>query len=171
LGGMGWRGALLVLLIVVAPVAPWQAQLRVWGLRPEVTPLLGVLQANWGPRAGDIWTALSSMVSDPARFNYLWPGAAALAALALIASPRRWAQALPLVLLVAAQVAGAGAAYLLTPNDLAWQLQTSADRVVFQWAPPLVLLMTIYLGILVESSPNVVDVTDPSSGERTPLLG
>jgi hypothetical protein len=41
-------------------------------------------------------------------------------------------------------------AYVVTPYDLAWHLQTSADRVVFQPALVALLLGTIYLGLLLD---------------------
>ena len=57
------------------------------------------------------------------------------------------------VALVAAQVGVAVVAYLVTPFDLAWQLGTSADRVIFQAVPLALLLGTLYLGLLLDRAP------------------
>src|SRR5205823_2629970 len=47
-------------------------------------------------------------------------------------------------------------AYIVTSHDLAWHLQTSLDRVVFQPTLVVVLLGTIYLGLLLDRrSPEV----------------
>lgn len=170
-GRSGVRSALMVTGIEVLLVLPWQVQLRAWGLRPEFSLSLDLLLANWPVRFAAIWEGLSGMAGDTVRFNLIWPVFSLLAGAAFAVSRSRWVATLPLALVSLTQIGAAFAAYLLTPNDLAWHLRFSTDRVVFQWVPLLVLLMTIYLGILIERHSETVAVTNPESEERTPLPG
>src|SRR5207247_7762870 len=59
----------------------------------------------------------------------------------------------PLLAVLAAQLAAAVAAYVITPNDLAWHLATSADRVLFQSAPLALLVVAHCLGAVLEGLP------------------
>ena len=121
MGRSCWPG-----VIAAVVVLPWQWQMRVFSLAPELAG--GSVQ--W-ERVGVVWEALG-----------LW----------VVFAPLLFALNRPVTLVLVAQLGAAFIAYLMTPNDVQWHLRTSADRVVFQAVPLAVLLASFGLGRLLESS-------------------
>lgn len=140
--GAGWSAAVFVL--------PWQWQRQALGLVSEFQPTWSTLPAQWAVRHGFIWDSLTALITNPMRFNYLWPVMPLLGLAAFLFAPRRWLATLPLLILLSAQIGVSVLAYVVSPNDLAWHLKTSADRVVLQSVPLALLLGTLYLGLLLD---------------------
>jgi hypothetical protein len=143
----GWVGAGAVAGLVLLP---WQGVKAAYHLTGDLPISWAAVQAQGAARLPTILAALLAPALDPARFNLLWLVLPVLALGALLVAPRRWLATLPLLLLVAAQVAAPILAYISTPHDLAWHLATSADRVVFPPALIALFLGTLYLGGLLD---------------------
>ncbi len=108
------------------------------------------------------------MIADVDRFNHLWPVLPLLGLAVLVFAPQRWLATLPVLLLLLGQVTADVVAYLITPNDLTFQLTTSADRVIFQSAPLALLLGTTYLGLLLDERR---DIRNPLEFVPSPRRG
>ena len=148
-----WTGLAGAAAVAALALLPWAWQRQAWGLPSDFAPTWAGIEANWAARSGPIGDSLRALATDPARFNQAWPLLPLLAVGALLFAPRRWLVTLPVLALGAAQVGAAVVAYLVTPNDLAWHLRTSADRVLFQSVPLALLLGTLYLGLLLDRPP------------------
>lgn len=138
MGRSFWAG-----VIAAVVVLPWQWQRVGYGLEAELAR--GVLQ--WD-RLGVVWEGVSAVALDVSRFNYLW----AILPLLGVAVVSRRVSWWPVMVLLLGQLGAGFMAYLMTPSDVGWHLRTSVDRVVFQGALLGVLLMTVCLGSLLESS-------------------
>ncbi len=167
LGGIGMLGGvvatrrslprrnLLFAVILIGLIAlPWQVERRVLDITGDLNPTWATLTGLMGARVGPIWNSLSAAVGDLNNLLLLWPFAPLLCLGGLLVAPRRWLRTLPVLGLVAVYAAAVVSAYITTPHDLDWHLRTSAGRVVFQPALVVLLLVTIYLGLL-------LDRTDP----------
>ena len=135
-------------IAAAAVLLPWHLQREALGLTSEFHPSLLAIVTAWPDRIGPITQALTALLTDTARFNHLWPVLPLLALAALVFAPQRWLTTLPALLLLMVQATADVVAYLITPNDLTFQLTTSADRVIFQSVPLALLLGTIHLGLL-----------------------
>lgn len=131
---------------------PWQIEKWVVGIKGDLEPTIGAILANWQDRLDVVLRNLIFYASDISVYNVIWLMVPLLVVSVLIFKPRRWLAALPLLLVVLAQVAGTVAAFLATPHDLTWHLGTAAARLVFQPVLVLLLLGTIYIGMLLEPS-------------------
>ena len=144
---LDWLGAGAVAGLVLLP---WQAVQAAYHLTGDLTITWAAVQAQGAARLPPISQALLAQALDPARYNLLWLVLPLLGLGALLVAPRRWLRTLPLLLLIAAQVGATVLAYISTPHDLAWHLQTSADRVVLQPVLVALFLGTLYLGLLLD---------------------
>jgi hypothetical protein len=144
------RNLALGLLLIGGIVLPWQIERRVLGISGDLNPTLDALIGLAGTRLGPIWDRLSAEVRNMNNLLLLWPFAPLLGLGGLLVAPRRWLRTVPVLSLVGVYALGVVAAYLTTPHDLTWHLNTSADRVVFQPALVVILLATIYLGLLLD---------------------
>ncbi len=145
-----WVSALGALGCLLLIVLPWQLQRQALGIDGEFSPTVDLILANWPARSGLVWDAFLRLMVDPQRFNVLWLMFPLLGVAALAFAPRRWLEVLPLLALWGAHVMGMVLAYVVTPNDVTFQLATSADRVLFQTAPLMALITTMYLGMLLD---------------------
>lgn len=95
-----------------------------------------------GARHAEVWSAWARVLADGAA----WGGTGLVVLLGVVAwglarprpARRTW---LPAVALFAVMLAGEYVVYLGTPNDLAWQLRFSADRLFLQLAPAALVLL------------------------------
>ncbi len=150
-----WQGLLLAALVAV----PWQVEKTIYGISGDLQPGLSALLQNWQERIGTILRNLGYYASDVNLLNLVWPLLPILSLAVLLFAPRRWLITLPLLLLIAAHLAGTLVAFITTPHDIVWHLGTAADRLVFQ--PILVGLLagTIYLSTLLEREVKEADAT------------
>ncbi len=136
-------------------IVPWQFQRVVWGIKGDMNPTLEGLMQNWDSRSGLVLGRLLSNMGDVRLLGLLWYLLPLAVLGALVFAPRQWLKALPLLLLILAHFAGVIAAYITTPHDIIWHLNTSADRVVFQASPLAVMLGVIYLSSMLDRTAGV----------------
>lgn len=145
-----WAASIGALAAVALFLLPWQVERSLLGLTADVQPSWDKIQAQWGVRINPVLNGLIEIATRPNRLYLIWPALPLLAGGALAFTPRRWLATLPLVLLVAAQLAAGVIAYIVTPRDLDWHLRTAADRVIFQPSLIVLFLGAIYLGLLLD---------------------
>ncbi len=141
-----WQAVPVMGLMIV----PWQIQRVVWGIKGDMNPTPTGLMQHWDSRSGLVMQYLLSNTWDAHQLGLLWHllPLAGLGALAF--APRQWLKALPILLMIVAHFAGVIAAYVTTPHDIIWHLNTSADRVVFQASPLAVMLGVMYVGCMLD---------------------
>ncbi|TMC54738.1 MAG: hypothetical protein E6J20_02040 [Chloroflexi bacterium] len=144
---------------VLIPVLAWQVYARVHGFNSDVLTkahpswTVGVLTSRAHTIALFFWHLMNRLD------DYPWLAAAWIVSTALTALSRY--RRLTLVWGVfSAQAIVLGLALLLTPNDVSFELNTAADRLVLQLAPSLVLL----LGLALRELPRR-NVAEISAGE------
>ncbi|HKP54453.1 MAG TPA: hypothetical protein VJ183_17590 [Chloroflexia bacterium] len=142
---IGWSVGLVALIVV-----PWQVERQVLGLVNSLQPDWAAAQADPVGRTATVLGGLFARAADPLHFNLMLPVLALLCVSALYFAPRQWLSTLPLFVAVGAHIGTAVLFYVATQYDLAWHLSTSSDRVLFQSALVVLLMSTIYLGMVLD---------------------
>lgn len=145
-----WSQAFAMCLLPALIIIPWQLKKGTLGFESEMRPDLAVIQANWSQRIGPIVQALAGSIPFPARNSWGWALMPILSLGSLVFSARRWLVTLPVLAIVVMHLSAALVAYIVSPYDLEWHLRTSTTRVMFQITPILMLLATLYLGLLLD---------------------
>ena len=143
----GRVSAVLVLLILL----PWQVEVRLLGLQSDLHPSLPLVLTNFPGRIGPILERLFVRMTDINQVGWTWIGLPFVSLAGLVRSPRRWLPALAILALILIHLASIILAHIVTPYDLNWHLSTSADRLVFQITPLVLLLITVSLGLLIDN--------------------
>jgi hypothetical protein len=145
-----WAGAGAAVALAAIILLPWQWDKATLHITGDIQPTWALVQAQWAARIPPIVNGLTLMAASPYHQNLVWPVLPLLGTGALVFTTRRWLRTLPLLALIAAQIAATMLAYIVTPHDLAWHLHTSVDRVVFQPSLIALFLGTLYLGLLLD---------------------
>lgn len=145
-----WSQAVILCLLAGLIIVPWQLKKSTLGFTSDLRPDLGLIQANWDQRIAPVVQAMAANIPFPAKSSWAWILMPALYLVSLIVSARRWLSTLPVLAIIVVHSVAAIIAYIVSPHDLNWHLSTSVARVMFQTTLIMMLLGTVYLGMLLD---------------------